>query len=527
MTLCARNTRHPEEDKLLMAASHTLSHSPAIRQISRLGILTLYGYGIRVTMQAGHLQIEDGIGPERRRFCLPRVNHRLKRLVCIGDDGFITLSALKWLTEVDASFVMLDRLGKVRVVTGPTSASESRLRRAQALAIGNGMGVKLARELIAAKLTGQKTLIRERLKDISVADSIAALENRLSEADDLNAIRSIEARAAAGYWNVWRAVPIQFPRKDAAYVPAHWLNFGSRHSPLTGGPRLSVNPANSLLNYTNAVAESECRLAAVACGLDPGIGFLHTDTSNRDSLALDLIETIRPAIEAWLLNWLMTEPLRRSDFFETANGNCRLSSALCSRLSETAPAWGRLVAPWAEYVAHSLHAGRSGRNSSVSGLKAPLTPTHRRAVKGGTVPKLRMSKPDHVCHGCGKPIRKEHEHCGACAVNNATEHLLKGARSGRIAARTPEARAKHSESARKHAVARSSWDASSQPTWLTQDCFSKKIQPLLSDIPSSKIRSCIGVSHWYASKIRQGYCPHPRHWKSLADLAGMPEIADS
>jgi hypothetical protein len=69
-------------------------------------------------MRAGHLQIEDGIGPERRRFCLPRVNHRLKRLVCIGDDGFITLSALKWLTEVDASFVMLDRLGKVRVVTG-------------------------------------------------------------------------------------------------------------------------------------------------------------------------------------------------------------------------------------------------------------------------------------------------------------------------------------------------------------------------------------------------------------------------
>src|SRR5262245_58729466 len=85
-----------------------------------------------------------------------------------------------------------------------------------------------------------------------------------------------------------------------ALVPNHWLSFGTRHSPLTGGPRLAVNPANALLNYTNAVAESECRLAASACGLDPGLGFLHTDTANRDSLALDLIETIRPAIEAWL-----------------------------------------------------------------------------------------------------------------------------------------------------------------------------------------------------------------------------------
>ena len=130
-----------------------------------------------------------------------------------------------------------------------------------------------------------------------------------------------------------------FRRKDMARVPAHWLFFGSRHSPLTGGPRLAINPANALLNYINAVAESECRLAACACGLDPGMGLLHTDTANRDSLALDLIETIRPEIEDWLLNWLMHEPLRKADLFEASDGNCRLSSALCSKLSETAPTW--------------------------------------------------------------------------------------------------------------------------------------------------------------------------------------------
>jgi hypothetical protein len=102
-----------------VAASHTLSQSSAVSQISKLGVLTLYGYGIRISMQSGHLQIEDGIGPERRTFRLPRVNHQLKRLVCISNDGFITLSALTWLSEVGASFVMLDRLGKVRAVTGP------------------------------------------------------------------------------------------------------------------------------------------------------------------------------------------------------------------------------------------------------------------------------------------------------------------------------------------------------------------------------------------------------------------------
>src|SRR5260370_491535 len=123
-----------------------------------------------------------------------------------------------------------------------------------------------------------------------------------------------------------RNVPVLFAHNEVNRVPAHWLCFGTRHSPLTGGPRLSVNPANSLLNYTNAVAESECRLAAVACGLDPGIGLIHTDTANRDSLALDLIETIRPAIEALLLDWLTSETLRRSDFAEGADGHCRISA---------------------------------------------------------------------------------------------------------------------------------------------------------------------------------------------------------
>jgi hypothetical protein len=51
--------------------------------------------------------------------------------------------------------------------------------------------------------------------------------------------------------------------------------------------------------------------------------------------------------------------------------------------------------------------------------------------------------------------------------------------------------------------------------------FSKQIQPLLADIPTSAIRSRIGVSRWYAGRIRQGYRPHPRHWQALAELVGV------
>jgi hypothetical protein len=92
---------------------------------------------------------------------------------------------------------------------------------------------------------------------------------------------------------------------------------------------------------------------------------------------------------------------------------------------------------------------------------------------------------------------------------------------GRVAARSPEARAKHVASRRRHAQACSAWDASKQPVWLTSEIFSQKIQPLLVGISTSAIRSRIGVSRWYAAKIRQGYRPHPRHWFLLAKLVGI------
>src|SRR5205823_9679270 len=134
-------------------------------------------------------------------------------------------------------------------------------------------------------------------------------------------------------------------------------------------------------------------------------------------------------------------------------------------------------------------------------------------------PVLIMPKMEHVCGECGKPIRKDHQECWSCAQSSTRARMGEIARIGRVAAKKPEARAKHSESARSHALARSSWDASSQPSWLTRECFLKKIQPLLSTASTSAIRRCIGVSHWYASKIRQGYRPHPRHWRALAELA--------
>jgi hypothetical protein len=89
-----------------------------------------------------------------------------------------------------------------------------------------------------------------------------------------------------------------------------------RNSPLTASPRHAANPANAILNYLYALLESEARLAAAAVGLDPGLRFLHVDAGSRDSLACDLIKPVRPEVDAYVLDWLRREPLKREWFFE-------------------------------------------------------------------------------------------------------------------------------------------------------------------------------------------------------------------
>ena len=45
----------------------------------------------------------------------------------IGSDGPITLAALRWLADQDASFVMLDPDGSVLATTGPVRPSDAKL----------------------------------------------------------------------------------------------------------------------------------------------------------------------------------------------------------------------------------------------------------------------------------------------------------------------------------------------------------------------------------------------------------------
>src|SRR5262249_1284784 len=159
-----------------------------------------------------------------------------------------------------------------------------------------------------------------------------------------------------------------FVHADAPRVPEHWRTFGRRASPITGNPRLAANPANAILNYCYAILEAECRIACITVGLDPGLGGLHADHKGRDSLALAVMEALRPEVDAFVLDLLEGHVFRARDFHETRQGACRILAPLTHHLAATAPRWRRAAGPVVENIAQVL----MDRPDTVAGVPTPI-----------------------------------------------------------------------------------------------------------------------------------------------------------
>ncbi len=221
-------------------------------------------------------------------------------------------------------------------------SAQSRIE-ASAIAVTTGLDLFLARDLIARKLNGQrKNLARLRASDLRAFD---ALRGELDKTEAIEQVRGVEARAAALYWSAWSSVSVRWRGRDLSRIPKRWARYDSRASVLTGAPRASTQPVNSLLNYLYSLLEAESRLALLAHGLDPTLGVLHADQRNRDSFALDVIEPLRPDVDAFILDLLEDRAFTSRDFVELPNGVCRLCAPLTHDLALTLPHWRALMQP--------------------------------------------------------------------------------------------------------------------------------------------------------------------------------------
>jgi CRISPR-associated endonuclease Cas1 len=262
---------------------------------------------------------------------------------------------------------MLDEHNGTVIATGGPQREDARLLRAQAYAPHEPSGLRITGYLLDIKIRGQANVIRDVFRAANVARMLDEYADAVTGAPSLDDMRMFEGHAAIAYWAVWaERVRIPWRNSDLDKIPERWTRFQGRSSLLWDTPSnmAASDPANAMLNYTYTVAATEATHLCHALGLSPILGVLHADKVNRDSMALDLIECIRPVCDRLVLALMDTglgaKPLDRRWFTESYQGQAWLVPPLTHMLASYAAQIGAELRPYAEHVARTLAHEASG-----------------------------------------------------------------------------------------------------------------------------------------------------------------------
>ena len=121
-------------------------------------------------------------------------------------------------------------------------------------------------------------LIEDSGKAIAVVNNGVKETRRVSNLDSL---RGIEGKCATSYFNVFDILILNQKKEFAFYGR-------SRRPPL--------DRVNAMLSFGYTLLANDCANALEGVGLDAYVGFMHRDRPGRQSLALDLMEELRPVL---------------------------------------------------------------------------------------------------------------------------------------------------------------------------------------------------------------------------------------
>lgn len=191
------------------------------------------------------------------------------------------------------------------------------LRRAQyRVADDPVQSCRVARSMIFGKLYNARWSIQRTLRDhglrvdteqlARVSGQLKQLLPRVLEETDLGSLRGLEGSGATAYFNVFD----QLILGDRSV-----FNFSGRNR------RPPLDPVNALLSFAYSLLSHDCTSALESVGLDAYVGFLHRDRPGRSSLALDLMEELRPCMaDRFVLTLINNRVFHAEDFLCQQSG---------------------------------------------------------------------------------------------------------------------------------------------------------------------------------------------------------------
>jgi len=221
------------------------------------------------------------------RFRIPV--HNIESIVTFGYMG-VSPSLLSLCNEYNIGISFLTPTGQFcGRFSGPVKGNVLLRRQQYRLADDEIFKINIAKIFISAKIANCRNVVHRALRDHgndqntkALTTAIKLLEQRIKSIQNLtnlNHIRGIEGDAANEYFNVFNYLIV-------AQKENFVFNIRTRRPP--------KDKVNALLSFCYTLLAHEVQSAIETVGLDPYVGFLHTDRPGRPSLALDLMEELRP-----------------------------------------------------------------------------------------------------------------------------------------------------------------------------------------------------------------------------------------
>ena len=191
------------------------------------------------------------------------------------------------------------------------------LRRQQYRIADNEKGsLDIARNIISAKLFNSRWVLERMIRDHGAridtelfGKKYEFLNNSIKQVrncSDMDSLRGIEGEAASVYFSLFNDMILQ--QKDD-------FRFDTRNK------RPPLDNVNALLSFAYSMATGMCTSALESVGLDPYVGFMHTDRPGRRSLALDMVEEIRSVLcDRFVLTLINKRLVSSDDFVKREDG---------------------------------------------------------------------------------------------------------------------------------------------------------------------------------------------------------------
>ncbi len=212
--------------------------------------------------------------------------------IIVSNHIFLSSDVIQLAMEHNIDVVFLDNYGHpYSRVWHCRMGSTATIRRRQLEVSQTLEGLNIVLDGTLRKISNQKEFILKLLrarkeKADNFEDSIKTLEQMIERLEGLKKTQStldIKRNEIMGLEGTSGRVYFQSLSK---LLPERWQFQGRSRNP-------AKDPFNCLLNYAYGVLYSQVEKACIIAGLDPYIGFLHTDNYGKPSLVFDLIEPYR------------------------------------------------------------------------------------------------------------------------------------------------------------------------------------------------------------------------------------------